>query len=271
VRGAARIRARVDVSIDGDVITVSEKRRGALALEHHERPTDGSDDSSHLTHVLRTARALRAGRRCEVRFRLETPSVVIRRLGSDRQGSARLLAVRSQLREPPLRTVLAGGAGDLTIEVDRTALEPVVLAMRALRVSGSPRVELGPLARARALVRLAGASIQGRPGIVVDLSRAALGILDLDGASLVAARFFPRDDIPSAIGQLLPAALDRLPVASRPWVRHPSAAEPWLHLASTAGEDAVLRESCRQALPRGTSIGLLCLRGAIPDQRSEAA
>jgi catechol 2,3-dioxygenase-like lactoylglutathione lyase family enzyme len=249
-----RGRPGVEIGVDGDRITVRGVGQRATEWEHFTREVEDLDP---LRVALRSSRALRPGRRCDVNIVLETAAVVLDVIGAAMPAGTHGRAARSDDDPGILRTRLTDPQGHgVAVQVDRRPVDRVVAALSDLRADTSPRLELGPLARVRSFVAVSARRIAGRPGIVLDVSGSAVALLELDGISLVAARFFPRLDAVRSVARLLPAALERLPLPSRPAVRHPAAPIAWLHLAGTIEDWEPIEHACAQALPEGGRIDI---------------
>lgn len=246
---------RVDLILEPGLATVVPDRRaphrGGRAAERFR----GGDRTDLVAAAVRGARCLRTLRRVDLRVVLETPEVLLRtRSGPTvRTGGP---TAHGPVVVPTLTVVptSAGPGGDaLDVGLPSELVAEVADGLRQRRCWGPARMELGVLVRAATVLRAAGPALRGRSGVIVDVTRAAVTVLELDGADVVGARAVPAADVRAALDAALPAVRGRLAGCGDGSV--PS--RPWLHLAVPSALEAGVRAACAAALPAGGAVDLL--------------
>jgi hypothetical protein len=211
----------------------------------------GTDRADLVAAAVRGARCLRTLRRVDLRIVLETsevllrarPEPTVRRSGDVADG----LTV--------LRVPTGPSGGVLEVAVPSELLTEVAEGVRSRRCWGPARMELGVLARTAAVLRSAGPALGHRPGAVLDVTRAAVTVLELDGVEVVGARAMPATDVRAALAAVLPILRGRLAAVGGP----AGADRPWLHLAVPPALASGVRDACAAALPPGSAVDVLRL------------
>ena len=245
----------VDLVVEPGTVTV-RARSGWAARGEVER-VRGDGTAEVLAEALRRARVLRTLRRVDLRVVLETARVVLR---VRRPGS---VGPEGGVRIP------AGTDGTvLEVAVEDALLDQVRTGLARRPCCGRVRLELGPLVRAAEVLDLGGPGLEGRPGVIVDVTRAAVTVIQVDGTAVVAARAAPSQDLRAAltavaVPAVAAAAYSGTPAPDRVRGR---AAAPWLHLSAPPGLAEGVRQLLAGALPVGGSLDLL-RRGGRPRAR----
>ena len=228
--GAATVRARSGRAARGEV----ERFRG-----------DGTAEV--VAEALRRARVLRTVRRVDLRVVLETARVVLRVRRPGAGGSEDGVPIP------------AGADGTvLAVAVDDALLTEVRAGLARRPCCGRVRMELGPLVRAAEVLDLGGSRLHGRPGVVVDVTRAAVTTIALDGTAVVAARAAPSQDLRAALAAVaIPAVAAAAGGGARTAAGHDRAAAPWLHVVAPPALAEGVRQVLASALPPGGRLDLL--------------
>lgn len=245
----------VDLVVEPGTVTI-RARSGWLARAAVER-VRGDGTADVLAEALRRARVLRTLRRVDLRVVLETARVVLR---VRRPGA---VGPEGGVRIP------AGTDGTvLEVAVEDALLHEVRAGLARRPCCGRVRLELGPLVRAAEVLDLGGPGLDGRPGVIVDVTRAAVTVIQVDGTAVVAARAAPSQDLRAA---LTAVAAPAVAAAAHSATRAPDraqgrAAAPWLHVAAPPALAEGVRHLLAGALPPGGSLDLL-RRGGRPRAR----
>lgn len=245
----------VDLVVEPGTVTV-RARSGWAARGEVER-VRGDGTAEVLAEALRRARVLRTLRRVDLRVVLETARVVLR---VRRPGS---VGPEGGVRIP------AGTDGTvLEVAVEDALLDQVRTGLARRPCCGRVRLELGPLVRAAEVLDLGGPGLDGRPGVIVDVTRAAVTVIQVDGTAVVAARAAPSQDLRAA---LTAVAAPAVAAAAHSATRAPDraqgrAATPWLHVAAPPALTEGVHQLLAGALPPGGSLDLL-RRGGRPRAR----
>jgi hypothetical protein len=257
----------IRLSIDGRHSAVTGRRHGRRLVETFASTDPGPTEGLRLT--LRSARLLRPGGVRHLSVELESPYVLYQFLSSTpgadraslRESAMRRLALASEDVYFDVARTGPDAAGEyraVSVSVAREAIDPLRTLLERRRFDGDVTLDLGPLARLRRLLQAIEPAVHGRPGIVIDVSRAAVSVFQLDGSGLQTARCMPRgQDVETLVAVLFGEALDDLPERSHPRVRHPSAPRAWLHLGGTDVDVVALRRACAAVLTAGSSIALV--------------
>ena len=241
----------VDVVLEPGLATVVPCRRTSLGRGRGDERFHARDRPEVLAAALRGARCLRTLRRVDLRLVLETPEVLPRT-----RSDPTVPAVTTTSHGLMIVSTSSGPAGGvLDVGLPTELVDEVAEGLRHRRCWGPVRMELGVLARTAAVLRAAGHALRHRPGVVIDVTRAAVTVLELDGADLVAGRAVPASDVRAALDAVLPTVRGRLAGDGD----HPGAGRPWLHLAVPPALEAGVRTVCASALPAGGAIDVLRL------------
>ena len=264
---------RVDVHLEpggppGGVIAMVGARRvtrGPSTPAPIERfRGDGLADA--LGAAVRRARLLRTLRSVELRVVLETSDVVLRirpAPSAPPDGPSPATAAGGACPVPeldgfaaPVRVATDRDGAALEVLLAQDVLDDVVEGLARRRCSGTVRLELGPVVRARDLLRRVRGVVSDRPGVIVDVSRAALTVLELRGDRPVAARAVPAADprtaLARAAGPALAAAVDAAAGEDGS-----AGGRAWVHLSAPPGLVAGVRATCAALLPRATTVDVL--------------
>lgn len=251
----------VDLVLEPGLATVRprEGRRGGAGSAAGER-FRGPDPAATVTAAVRSARCLRTLRRVDLRVVLETSEVTlrVRSAGSAAAGAAPVGTVAPAGPVGGL-TVVTGPAGPdggvLEVGVPAALVAAVMEGLQRRPCWGVVRMELGALVRTAALLTAAGPAVRARPGVVVDVTRAAVTLVEVDTDGVRGARAAPAADVRAALTVAAPVLRRRLAPDAAPDGRR-----PWLHLAVPPALEAGVRAVCAAALPPGTHVDLLRLR-----------
>ncbi len=223
----------------------AEGRHLAAAVERFH----GEDLADAVGRAVRGARVLRTLRSIDLRVLLESPDVVlgVRSVGTPGGGMDRGSGLA------PAVTVPAGRPAEvLDVILTQDLLDAVIAGLGQRRFTGTVRMDLGPLVRARSALRRLASAVDARPGLVVDVTRSAVTVLDLAGTSVVGARAVRAIDLRAALGCTLAPSLRRATDAAGPL-------RPWIHLSAPPTVVAAVREVTAALLPPGGSIDVAVL------------
>lgn len=248
---------RVDLVLEPGLATV-RRRPGRWSpsptpsLERFRDP----DTAALVATAVRRARMLRTLRRVDLRIVLETADVILRpRHDGARAGSG---IERSNVTGPP-----AVALDDLDIVVPSDLVEAIASGLRRRRCTASVRMHLGVLLRTHRLLTAVGEPLRQRPGVIVDVRRPAVSVLELDGGRIRAARCAPASDVVAALSALAVPAVRRRAAAEG---GASDGGRVWLHLSVPRSLAAGVRDLCASALPPGSSVDLVAL-GDAPHAR----
>lgn len=238
----------VDLLLEPGLATVRPRtgRRAAPAERFR-----GAEPALLVADAVRSSRHLRGLRAVDLRVVLETAAVLLR------------------VRDAGARTVPAGTGHDLAVVSGRTGSDgsvvdvgvPVALiadvaeGLRHRRCWGPVHVELGPLVRLGRLLARVGTAVEGRPGLVVDVTRVAVTVLTVRDGGLREGRAVPADDLRAALRAVTPH------LRATGSVQASDGERPWVHLAVPSALEAGVRAELAGSLPPGCGLDLLRIVG----------
>jgi len=243
----------IDLSLDarGAVVVRRPPERAAERGTWPGERFRGDDVGDSLAAALRQSPLLRSVRRIDLRILLETADVVLRvHAGSTEVRSSR--TADGGLLAPSVLVPLRSGTSDAVLEVslERELLSRLVAALALRRFVGTVRMELGSLVRSRAIIRALGPTAETRPGVILDVTRAAVTVVILDGSvSQVGA--VPADDLRSALASAATAPLRSLVERERTGDR-----SGWVVVTADPTLRAGVLSACADLLPAGSRVDL---------------
>ncbi len=267
---------RVDVHLEpgdpsgGVVATVGARHvpRGPSTRARVERfRADALADA--LGMAVRRARLLRTLRSVELRVVLETSDVVLRVRPAPSampEGPAPATAAAGAGSAPehdgfasPVRAATDHDGAALEVRLAEDVLDEVIEGLARRRCSGSVRLELGPVVRARDLLRRVGGLVADRPGVIIDVSRAAVTVLELRGDRPVAARAVPAADPRTALARAAGPALAQATAIADAAAggKDVQGGRAWVHLSAPPGLASGVRATCAELLPRATTVDVV--------------
>lgn len=251
----------VDIRLEGGTATVLPRRRPPTGLGIRAERFVGGDPAAALAITVRRARLLRTLRSVAIRVVLETAEVLLEVVPG---GAARLAtghasgpdgAATADGFAPPSRLTLGGGDRVLEVALDRRIATDLGRALAGRRCAGTVRVELGPLVRADRILR---SLVATRPdGLVVDVSRAAVTLLEVRAGGIASARAVPAADLR---GALHGAAAPLVRSLGRAALRTGRAGAPWLNLSAPDELAAGVRRACAAMLLDGQVVDVVVVR-----------
>lgn len=226
-----------------------------------------------LNDVLASVPILGHGRRVDIDVVLETPRAVLLQPRSqfpttlERQESVdlELRAVGLRPDEVVVRwipddlrvsvdAVVSQGPHHVLVAVAREVIDHVEAVLRRRRCAGRVGLDLGVLRRLRPLLASHTPERRSSAIIFVDVTRATLNVaVSIDGRLQSCRAAAVEHDPVQAVIQMLGAALEDVPVGSRPSVGHP-AARPLECVLLGADRSSPLGRACVELLEGGETL-----------------
>lgn len=259
---------RVLVHLDAGRATVRRDRHVGRARVWSA--TTSQQPGEALEEVLTSISLLGHGRRADVDVVLETPRVVFLRPRSQPEPTIdRQRLAEDELREVGLRPseVVVRWVRDdfsadeewrgslspheLLVGVARDVVDDLERRLRQRRCAGRVGLDLGVLRRLRPILASNAPPRAGSVAIVVDVTLAAIStVVSIDGHVRSCRVVAVDDDASPAVTSMLRAALEDVPVGSRPSVGHP-AARPLECIIIGADGTSPVASTCAEVLAGG--------------------
>ncbi len=257
MRGLLGTARTVVLTLDGDHALVEGRRRRRRVREPYT-VEHARDTGLLLRQVLETSSLLRPGGRCDLRLVWDPARLLLRMSHTGAVDLGGLdpdcIAVRVVLDDPSGRA--------LDVAVPRRDVEDIVAALDGARLEGRARLDIGVLVRTRRIVSAIAADVEGRCGMVVDVTSSAVSVLRLRGSTVVDVRCATRSRLRDQIASMVTALATTSPTGVGGWceAEDASARRPWFWIDAPDEDVAIVRRACQRLLPAATSADLAIAR-----------